>query len=147
MGAATAGKGLGFHPALYPYDTHQQGAAQWAAPLSLARVAGACALPASKTYCGPRAERADDPFKGIIPLNTNYAFKGNVKWQVTPLNACIPLNDPKSLRAVSLNLSLHAQLVTVRAFEHSSFLITRVNQEGGFCNTPLYIYLNALERI
>ena len=52
---ATAGRGLGLHPAPCPLKSHQ-GAAHRVAPHSLP-LREELHLPASKTQCGPRAER------------------------------------------------------------------------------------------
>lgn len=76
MGAATAGSGLGLYPAPCPHVMHQ-GAAQWVAPYSPFYGNGSLPLPASKTQCGPRAERIKGVFKDARSLKKQWLFKEN----------------------------------------------------------------------
>ena len=100
MGAATAGKGLGLHPAPYPHNTHL-GAARWVAPNSPAAGKMLFPLPASKTQCGPRAERVSGLFKEARSLKTEGPFKGNLTVAAIPLKGWNHLkgNGPLSLKA------------------------------------------------
>lgn len=158
VGTATAGRGLGLHPAPYPHNA-LQGAAHLAAPFSVTSGTSPIQSPASKTQSGPRAERTTGLCKEARSLKKSLFFKGNAARAAFPLKENDPLKKkaPNPLKTDHpLKGERHASGIPGQSnpFERTAPLagscrsrsITSVDQEGGLCNTPLYNYWRVGQR-
>jgi hypothetical protein len=156
-GTATAGRGLGFHPAPCPFKPQPGGVVILAAPHSALSEQGQIRLSASKTQCGPCAERRKGAFKDARSLKKNHYFKGNVGKEFSFKENRFFKENRMGEFERTLGLKSAADISFKTSWTGSSFneqisragltaRNARVNLEGGLCNTPLYNYLGVGER-